>query len=243
MLAALRHCDRIAAIPDEESDDGETSSENGSAGTAPGDRAKANRPTADTERDRHVWARAGVLVNELARPALVLNLPLTGGGVWGGRAGEPCHITLRALVRAAPSFDVSGRTISICENPNVVALAADRLGEAAAPLVSTEGMPAAAHRTLLLALSAAGATLRYHGDFDWAGLGFAASAMSTCGAAPWRFTAKHYRAPTDRFTGVPLIGNPAPSPWDAPLAEEMRSRGLAIAEEAAIDDLIADLAP
>lgn len=242
VLAALRHGDRVAAIPDEEPDDGETSSENGSTGNAPSDRAKTNRPAADTERDRHVWARVGVLVNELARPALLLNLPLSGGGVWGGRAGEPSHITLRALVRAVPSFDVSGRTISICENPNVVALAADRLGEAAAPLVSTEGMPAAAQRTLLIALRAAGATLRYHGDFDWAGLRIAATVMSICDAAPWRFTADHYRAATDRFAGVPLVGNPALSPWDASLAELMQSHGLAIAEEATIDDLLADLA-
>jgi hypothetical protein len=31
-------------------------------------------------------------------------------------------------------------------------------------------MPSAAQQTLLAQLAAAGARLRYHGDFDWAGL-------------------------------------------------------------------------
>jgi len=35
-------------------------------------------PDLQEERDRSVWARAGILVNELARPALFLNLPTRG---------------------------------------------------------------------------------------------------------------------------------------------------------------------
>ncbi len=240
VLAALRHGDRVAQIHDEQPGE-EASAETDRAEVLRSDEPTNVRSAADSERDRHVWARAGVLVNELARPALVLNLPLTGGGVLG-RAGEPTHITLRALVRAPPSFDVSGRLISVCENPNVVALVADRLGDTAAPLVSTEGMPAAAQRTLLLALAVAGARLRHHGDFDWAGLRIAATVMSICGAAPWRFTTDHYLDATARFAGAPLVGNPAPCPWDPSLADAMQGRGLAIPEEATIDDLIEDLA-
>lgn len=239
VLASLRHGDRLAQLRDEAA--GEHTAESDRADDGTGERATMIRATAESELDRHVWARAGVLVNELARPALVLNLPLIGGHVWGGREGEPAHMTLRALVRSPPSFEVAGRTISICENPNVVALVADRLGEAAAPLVSTEGMPAAAQRTLLLALSSIGAILRYHGDFDWAGLRIATNVMSICGAAPWRFTAEHYRASIQRFASTPLSGNPAASPWDPSLAEAMQNRGRAIAEEATIDELVADL--
>ena len=44
-------------------------------------------------------------------------------------------------------------------DPNIVSIAADRLGAACAPLVCTDGMPAAAQRVLLKQLSDAGAKL------------------------------------------------------------------------------------
>lgn len=172
---------------------------------------------------------------------LVLNLPLADSSVWGGRPGEPAHITLRAFVRSQPPLDVAGKVISICENPNVVAIVADRLGAAAAPLICTEGMPAAAQRTLLAALAAAGARLRYHGDFDWPGLRIAATVMHLCSAAPWRFTGEDYEALVGQIAGAPLAGAPSLSPWDPALASQMRSTGLAIAEEATVDDLLDDL--
>src|SRR5262245_12532176 len=43
----------------------------------PGEASAANVADEDT---RSLWARAGVLVNELARPVLLLNLPMEGGG-------------------------------------------------------------------------------------------------------------------------------------------------------------------
>ena len=46
------------------------------------------------ERDRDVWAKAGVLVNELARPALFLNLPMRG-------CGKPQSVAGRAGLRFA----------------------------------------------------------------------------------------------------------------------------------------------
>jgi uncharacterized protein (TIGR02679 family) len=242
VLGALRHTDRVVATTDGSID--ESPAEGGISAVKP-DTATCGRVTsgaaAATERDRHVWARSGVLVNELARPALVLNLPLADGSVWGGTPGDPAHITLRTLVRSPPTLNVHGCIVSICENPNVVAIVADRLGAGALPIVCTEGMPAAAQRTLLLALAAAGATLRYHGDFDWPGLRIAATVMSLCGAAPWRLAGADYRACVGRLIGAPLLGPPASSPWDARLASLMLSHGLAIAEEATIDDLLLDL--
>lgn len=236
VVAALRHADRIGNIND--ASDGEPGAEATDGGQRRGEAVWGN---AEPERDRHVWARAGVLVNELARPALVLNLPLASGQVWGCCVGEPAYMSLRVLVRTPPSFGVAGKMISVCENANALAMVADRLGAAAAPLVCTDGMPAAAQRTLLSALAAAGAKLRYHGDFDWAGLRIASTVMDICGAAPWRFAGEHYQAAAARFAGAPLVGSSAPSPWDDHLAELMRTHRLAIAEEAMIDDLIEDL--
>lgn len=60
--------------------------------------------------------------------------------------------------------------VGICENPTVLA-AADTLGPACLPaLVCLQGRPSAAALTLLRGLHDRGASLYYHGDFDWRGL-------------------------------------------------------------------------
>jgi uncharacterized protein (TIGR02679 family) len=199
-------------------------------------------PDAAEEEDRRtLWARAGVLVNELARPALVLNLPLAGGGYLAGEAGGPAFASLRQLMRSPPRLAVAGRTICVCENPNLVAIAADRLGPRCAPLVCTDGMPAAAQRTLLAQLAQAGARLLYHGDFDWPGLRIANLVIRSFGAQPWRFGAVDYTAATDIASGQALTGSTVAAAWDAALAPAMQRHRLAIAEEALAAALLPDL--
>lgn len=203
----------------------------------------ATDPVAE-ERARDTWARAGVLVNELARPVLVLNLPARAGPQpmpW--LPGEPAYLSLRWLLRTAPGWQVAGRTVYVCENPNLLAIAADHLDARCAPLVCTDGMPAAAQRTLLDQLRHAGARLRYHGDFDWAGLRIANHLLRSTGAAPWRIGAADYEAAA-RSTATArhaLAGPEAEASWDADLAPTMRRHGLAIAEEAVADSLLDDL--
>ena len=189
------------------------------------------------ETAREMWASAGVLVNELARPVLFLNLL--------GQLGEPCYLSLRALLRVPPVWDCAGRTVFVCENPNLVAIAADALGTRCAPLVCTDGMPAAAQRTLLLQLKAAGARLLYHGDFDWPGIGIGNVVMRQFGALPWRYQAQDYRAavavatmgPDWRPLGAAAIG----AQWDANLSAEMSACQRAIDEEAVAHTLLQDL--
>ena len=196
----------------------------------------------DTDSDetvRETWAAAGVMVNELARPALFLNLPGTQA-----RAGEPSYLTLRALLRNAPAWDVGGRLVSVCENPNLVAIAADALGAACAPLVCTDGMPAAAQRTLLQQLKEAGAVLRYHGDFDWPGITIGNLVMRQFGATPWRYSADDYTASAAGTTDARPLGEAfVPAQWDAMLSEAMRTAGWAIDEEAVAGELLRDLSP
>jgi uncharacterized protein (TIGR02679 family) len=196
---------------------------------------------AEEEDGRTLWARAGVLVNELARPALVLNLPLAGGGHLAGAAGEPAYASLRQLMRSPPPLAVAGRTVYFCENPNLVAIAADRLGPRCAPLVCTDGMPAAAQRTLLAQLAQAGARLLYHGDFDWPGLRIANLVIGSFGAQPWRFGAADYTAAAGIASGRALTGSTVAAAWDAALAPTMQRHGLAIAEEAVAVALLPDL--
>ena len=98
------------------------------------------------------------------------------------------------LLRSPPAWDVAGRRVFVCENPNLVAIAADRWGPGCAPLVCTDGMPAAAQRTLLQQLLRSGASLRCHADFDWAGLRIANQLLRHAGAAPWRMGVADYEA-------------------------------------------------
>lgn len=198
----------------------------------------------EDERTRSRWARQGVAVNELAAPALCLNLTADLDTI-GGRllaaartAGEPLHLSLRSLLREPPRWRLAGRAVFVCENPAIVAIAAQRLGPACAPLICTEGMPAAAQRTLLTQLAASGVCLRYHGDFDWPGLQIGNFVMRSFGASPWRFAAEDYTA----HSGRALEGRAVVAQWDAQLAPKMASVGWALDEEALVGRLIEDLA-
>ncbi|MBK6350988.1 MAG: TIGR02679 family protein [Proteobacteria bacterium] len=198
----------------------------------------------DHERVRDVWARAGVLVNELARPVLFLNLPWVAGITGGCVPGEPAWLSLRQLLRSPPAWRVDGCRIFVCENPNVVAIAADRLGAACAPLVCTDGMPAAAQRTLLDQLAAGGARLHYHGDYDWAGIGIGNLVMRRWNATPWRFGAADYLLAVGRCSAArrhDLDAATVDASWDPELGRAMRAHGLAIAEEAVVETLVDDL--
>ncbi|MDP3844492.1 MAG: TIGR02679 family protein [Oxalobacteraceae bacterium] len=208
-------------------------------------RRQRNRDEADDiqyeESARATWADAGVLVNELARPALFLNLPAAGAVL---AQGEPGYLSLRALLRAPPHWEVAARTVFVCENPNLLAIAADALGRRCAPLVCTDGMPAAAQRTLLAQLAAAGAGLCYHGDFDWPGVRIGNWVMRRCNAQPWRYRAHDYLAAVtaaDEYRR-PLGADRCDAGWDAELAAAMQAGGRAIDEEVVADALLADLA-
>jgi uncharacterized protein (TIGR02679 family) len=200
-------------------------------------------PDGVAERDRDIWARAGVLVNELARPVLFLNLPTRGTGNDSRLKGEPAYASLRSLLRSPPAWDVTDRRVHVCENPNLLAIAADRWGADCAPLVCTDGMPAAAQRCLLSQLAKARARLCYHGDFDWPGLHIGNTVMREHGAAPWRFGAADYMAALDGASdlGQPLTGKPVRALWDEGLTTAMQQHRVSIAEEALAVSLLQDL--
>lgn len=194
------------------------------------------------DRARDVWARVGVLVNELARPVLYLNLPTqTSERIL--TPGEPTYASLRMLLRSPSAWAVAGRDVFVCENPNFVAIASDQLRAGCAPLVCTDGMPAAAQRTLLTQLSSAGARLLFHGDFDWPGIRIANHIFRAHHAQPWRFGAADYEVAVTSFQGrrYQLTGIPVTASWDSRLMMAMQVHGLAIPEEGLAASLIQDL--
>src|SRR5206468_10765391 len=104
--------------------------------------------------------------------------------------------------------------------PSVVAEAANRLGTASAPLVCANTHPGAAATVLLRQLAAAGARLRYHGDFDWPGIAIANGITARFGVRPWRLDAGAYRSAADA-DGPPLRGRLVTASWDPALTQAM----------------------
>lgn len=196
----------------------------------------ADQPTPTTsEERRHVLSGFGVTVDELSARVLVLGVehPAIGS------ADEPAWLTLRAL-RRTPVTRWGARLVRVCENPAVVAAAADQFGEACGPLVCTNGVPDAAFHELARQAVAAGRELAVHADFDVGGVRIAASVMARTGARPWRFGVDDYRQVAAR--GLPTLSSQIPAtPWSPRLAAEMRRSARAVHEEAVIDVLLHDL--
>jgi uncharacterized protein (TIGR02679 family) len=210
--------------------------------------AVADRPPPRSAAERRdLWNRAGVVENDLSCDVLVLGLaPLEGGLVGDGvrrfaEAGEPVRLTLRQLV----GWDLvlpSTLRVHVCENPVVVAAATDRLGAACPPLVCVGGYPNHAVLTLLVRL-ARHTEIHYHGDFDWDGLKIANRLLEAVPFRPWRFTAADYRAalaaPKERYE---LRARQVEAAWDPELGPAMAEAGVAVEEEAVLEELLGDLA-
>ena len=137
-----------------------------------------------------------------------------------------------------------GTEIFVCENPRVVEAAMDAACQRA--LVCTSGNPTTTVLFLLDMLTRAGARLAYRGDFDWPGIAMANRIIRRYGARPWRMSAadyeEHVRIARDRATPLqPLAQQPAVAEWDHELAPAMRSLGVAVQEESALELLLTDL--
>ena len=219
--------------------------------------------TADAEGRRHAWATAGVATDDLSSRVLVLNIPPPDDAGFlarllalGATAGEPLVLTLRHLeslpdttsTNPAAARDLSGTTISVCENPAVVSAAATELGPACPPLICLEGTPSVAATRILRWLLARGAALRYHGDFDWGGTRIAAGVFTLAArtgtpATPWRYDHAAYLDAVARGLGTPLQpAEPRDTPWDPQLRQHIATHALRVEEEHVIEALLSDLA-
>ncbi|MFH8788916.1 TIGR02679 family protein [Streptomyces roseoverticillatus] len=190
---------------------------------------------------RDAWASAGLLRDDLSSTVLTLNLRGNPALDWMADAGEPCVLTLRQLTHQPPS--AVPPEVRICENPAVLAAAADVHGAGCPPLVCLQGQPSAAAHTLLRHLHENGARLLYHGDFDWGGLRIATVLLRGVPWRPWRYTAADYRAVAAATPSLPpLTGTPTEAPWDPALAPALTELGVRVEEETTLELLLADLA-
>lgn len=204
----------------------------------------AARPESAEDR-RLLWEADDVVLDDLASRVLVLNLRAEGEGLgeWlTGAAGYgvPFQVTLNQLVTLP--VRVPEAVVHVCENPAVLRRAAADLGAGSAPLICGEGRPSAAFHLLARVIVAGGGELRYHGDFDWAGVAIAASVIRRHGAVPWRMSAADYLAGVRLDADhVALDGLAQPTPWDPELGEAMTATGRVVYEESLAANLVADL--
>jgi uncharacterized protein (TIGR02679 family) len=198
------------------------------------------------ESRRAAWAAAGVHLDDLSSLVLCLGLPgntRTGlGRVLAScrEAGQPAVLTLRQL--RCHDEPVRAVRVRMCENPVVVAAAADEMGARCQPLVCVSGQPSAAVWRLLELLAAGGARFDYHGDFDWGGVRIARTVSQRVDWRPWRYDHQAYEAAVSAAHPLtPLAGEPVATPWDPELASAMRHRNVRIEEELMLDLLLQDL--
>lgn len=210
-------------------------------------------PTLADGHPRMVWNAVNVVADELSSTVLVLGLFGTGDGLIDhtlcqhARAGEPCRLTFRQLRLHAPLF--TPPTVSkscdgvvfVCENPSVLAVAADRLGANSRPLICIEGQPSHAAAGLLGSLQGSGVSLRYHGDYDRSGLQIAAQMQTRFAAQPWRMSASDYE-PNITDNAPSFKGEVPETLWDPALAGIIEDRRRVLLEESVIDGLMSDLA-
>jgi uncharacterized protein (TIGR02679 family) len=206
----------------------------------------AAEATADSR--RAVWAAAGVHLDELSSLALCLGLPGDTRTALGRvlatcqEAGQPAVLTLRQL--RCHDGPLGAALVRICENPVVLAAAADELGARCQPLVCVGGQPSAAGWRLLELLAVGGAEFEYHGDFDWGGVRIAGAVRNRVSWRPWRYDHVAYQAAVaaHRYAALAgLAGDPASTPWDPELAAAMRQHHLRVEEELALDALLEDV--
>jgi len=196
---------------------------------------------------RAAWAAVGVHRDELSSSVLCAGLPGDTSTVVGRmaalarEAGEPCVFTLRQLGRDRPSLGAGDSVVWVCENPIVMACAADELGPECPPLVCLSGHPSAAALGLLALLVADGAHLAYHGDFDWGGIRIANALGERHAWRPWRFDTPSYRSALTEVKGGTLTGRPVDATWDSDLRPALEQHGIHVQEELVLPELMADL--
>jgi uncharacterized protein (TIGR02679 family) len=155
-------------------------------------------------------------------------------------AGLPTHLSVMAL-RASPLTVASGTPVLVVENPRLMEAAADH--RLAAAVLCTNGNPTTAPGLAITQLWSCGARMRYHGDFDAAGLALAGRARDA-GCQPFRMSAPDYYDALAQAAaaGVELPRDPAsapPTPWDPALASAFDEHHAIVHEERVMDDVLA----
>jgi uncharacterized protein (TIGR02679 family) len=206
--------------------------------------ARVDRPTPATAAERRdIWESVGVTTDSVSTTCLTRGLGVLEGWSAAPRyqqaaeSGDPIHVTWWDLRRGLAM--TPGQEVFVCENPRVLEAIAER-GLDGIAIVCTSGRSTLVVLEVLRRLAESGAHIRYHGDFDWPGIGMVNQLVAMFGAQPWRMSADDY---LDSPARLPLVGAEIAPAWDAELGAAMRHRGLAVHEEAVLGGLLDSLWP
>jgi uncharacterized protein (TIGR02679 family) len=191
------------------------------------------------------WEKAGVNLDLVSAPVLTWGLaleemsPMARLSAAANALGVPLHISQFAL-RRCPVRVPEGTDVLVTENPRMVEAACERRTGYA--VVALNGNPSSAASLLVHQLLASGASLRYHGDFDGAGLRICAR-MYRLGLGPWRMAECDYLAAIDEAEaqGAPLpvqVPRCPPTPWDPGLQAAFDKHRKVVHEERLISALL-----
>lgn len=194
------------------------------------------------EDPRSAWKAFRVQLDSVSTSALAFMVPGTRTSILAAACvvGEPIRITGRMIDAGLGLVLGPGDTVSVCENPAIVMLAADRLGSACSPIICLEGMPSGATSQLLAAVLKCGATLQVHTDFDFGGIAIASHVIQRFGAQPWRMERSDYLKALDG-PNTALAQQIGSTDWDPTLANAMNAHQRAVHEESVGTTLLADL--
>lgn len=197
---------------------------------------------AGTDDTRAAFQTFGIQLDQVNTSALTYLLPGRPGSVLAAAKHnyQPLRITHR-MVDSGLGLDMDAvDRVWICENPTIVAMAADRLGPSCHAMICTDGMPASVTSRLLAHLRSAGCQLLVHADLDVGGIAIVNHLVHRLDATPWRMAAEDY---TDALTGptTALAGKAGSTPWDLGLAVAMNRSGRGVHEEAIAPTLLSDL--
>lgn len=201
-------------------------------------RAAAARAGSALPRDaaarRRLWESMGVVTDRVSTTCLTWNLVASEGPALAAAplASSLRHLTWWDLDRGIAWL--ARDSVLVCENPRTLEAVAE-LEVADLAVVCTMGRANLVVRAVLSRLSDAGATLRYHGDFDWAGIALANACLRDFGAEPWLMSVADYE---QGLGSEPLKGPATEADWDPELGAAMRARGVAVHEEALIDEVL-----
>jgi uncharacterized protein (TIGR02679 family) len=199
----------------------------------------------DADRRQEVWKYAGVHLDLTSAPVLTWAMPLARECSLSRIAsaatdlGLPLHLSQFAL-REHPLVVAPGADVLVVENPRIVEAAAQR--RSAIAVIATNGNPSSAVRLLLRQLLDQGASVRYHGDFDAAGLAICAR-MHALGLKPWRMTSIDYLdaldAADEAGVALPIDDAAAPAtPWDLTLQRTFAKERRVVHQERLLDLLL-----
>jgi uncharacterized protein (TIGR02679 family) len=193
---------------------------------------------------REMWAHAGAQLDLVSGPALVWGLPVVRSQLapmcqQATELGIPLHLSQFAL-RRFPVEVARGAWILVAENPRVVEAAAQARSPVA--VICANGNPSGAVHLLVEQLLVGGGALRYHGDFDAAGLAICAR-MVALGLKPWHMDATSYQraiaAAAHAGEELPIdMSIVPPTQWDPDLHDLFARERRVVHEERVLNDIL-----